>query len=144
MSGRSTARWLVALALVAGCGSSTSKVEPSEASIKATVLRGVGQIRVMHDRRKLSAELVRIVASLRRSRPANAAGRQARSLAIQGFESTLEGTRSQLDFSENDRGNIEAATRDAKRADRYLKLGANRLRAAAQALGIRIGKLNQY
>jgi hypothetical protein len=144
MSGRSTARWLVALALVAGCGSSTSKVEPPEASIKATVLRGVGQIRVMHDRRKLHAELIRIVASLRRSRAANAAGRQARRLAIQGFESTLQGTRSQLDFSENDSGNIEAATRDAKRADRYLKLGANRLRAAAQALGIRIGELNQY
>ena len=37
-----------------------------------------------------------------------------------------------------------AATRDAGRADRYLTLGANRLRAAGQALGIRIGKLNGH
>ena len=69
---------------------------------------------------------------------------RARELAIQGFEATIKGTRSQLDFSENDSGEVAAATRDAARADRYLTLGANRLRAAGRAFGIQIGKLNEH
>lgn len=47
-----------------------------------------------------------------------------------------------MDFINNDSGNIEAATRDAKRADHYLNGGASRLRAAGRAFGLRIGKLN--
>ena len=70
--------------------------------------------------------------------------RRARELAIQGFELTRKGVRSQLDFSENDSGNVAAATRDAERADRYLTRGANRLRAAGLALGIQLGKLNEH
>ena len=70
--------------------------------------------------------------------------RRARELAIQGFELTREGIRSQLDFSENDSGEVAAATRDASRADRYLTNGANRLRAAGRALGIQIGKLKEH
>ncbi len=54
------------------------------------------------------------------------------------------GTQSQLDFVENDSGEVAAATRDAKRADHYLRRGANRLRAAGQAFGIQIGELNGY
>ena len=70
--------------------------------------------------------------------------RSSKALAVKGFESTLEGVASLLDFSENDSGELAAATRDAKRADRYLARGANRLRAAGQAIGIRIGSLNGY
>ena len=71
-------------------------------------------------------------------------GERARVLAMKGFEATIKGTRSQLDFSENDSGEVAAATRDAERADRYLTLGANRLRAAGQTLGTQIGMLNQH
>ena len=142
MSSRSAAPWLLALALVGGCGSS-SGARSADASVKRDLLRGVGQIRATHDRQKLHDELVLVLASLRRDHGSTAAARRARSLAIQGFESTLEGIRSQLDFSENDSGNVAAATRDAKRADRYLMRGANLLRAAGRALRIRIGTLDE-
>jgi len=132
----------LALALVAGCGSSTSG--GGTADIKRDLLRGVGEIRARQDRHMLYAELTRILESLRRDRASTADARRARSLAIQGFEWTLKGTRSQLDFSENDSGNVAAATRDAKRADRYLTRGANRLRAAGRILELRIGKLNAH
>jgi hypothetical protein len=99
---------------------------------------------VTRDRRKLHAELVRLVEHLRRAHATTASARRGRELALQGFEATLQGTRSQLDFIENDSGNVAAATRDAKRADHYLRLGATRLRAAGQALGVRIGELNGY
>ena len=144
MTLRWTALWLLALVLAGGCGSSTPRVGTADASIERDLLRGVGQIRATHDRKKLHAELVATVASLRRARPSTVSARRARALAIQGFESTLKGVRSELDFSENDSGNVAAATRDATRADRYLTRGANRLRAAGQVLGIRIGKLNQH
>ena len=70
--------------------------------------------------------------------------RRGRELALRGFAATLKGIRSQLDFSENDSGEVAVATSDAKRADLYLRRGANWLRAAGQALGIRIGELNGY
>ena len=141
---RWTAPWLLALALVGGCGSSTSRVVADDVSIKQELLRGVGQIRALHDRQKLRAELARILARLDRARGSTVGARQARVLAIHGFELTTKGIRSQLDFSENDSGEVAAATRDAERADRYLTLGANRLRAAGRALGIQIGKLNEH
>ncbi|HYZ77454.1 MAG TPA: hypothetical protein VE596_08775 [Gaiellaceae bacterium] len=128
-------RWaagLLSLVLAAGCGSS------SDASIKKHLLRGVAQIRTTRDRAELHAKLVRTLANLRRDHASTAAERRARRLAIEGFEATLKGVRSQLDFVENDSGNVAAATRDARRADRYLALGASRLRAAGMALGIRI------
>jgi hypothetical protein len=140
-------RWalsLLALALAVGCGTSALHGTTDDARIRQELLRGVGQIRAIHDRHELNAELARIVVKLGRLRGSTVAARQARELAIQGFESTRKGTRSQLDFSENDSGEVAAATRDAKRADRYLTLGANRLRAAGQALGIQIGKLNDH
>ncbi len=140
MALRWAAFWLLALVLVGGCGSSAS----GDASIERDLLRGVGQIRTTHDRKKLHAELAGIVASLHRARGSTVGARRARELAIQGFELTLKGVRSQLDFSENDSGNVSAATRDAVRADRYLTRGANRLRAAGRLLGIRIGKLNEH
>jgi hypothetical protein len=141
MRAHSTARWLLVVTFIGGCGSS-SGVRTSDASVKRDLLRGLAEIRVEHDRKKLHAEVLRVLESLRRDRASTPAARRARVLAIQGFEATLKGVRSQLDFSENDSGQVAAATRDAKRADRYLTLAANRLRAAGRALGIRVGKLN--
>ena len=125
---------LLALLLVAGCGS-------SDTSVRRDLLRGVAQIRLTHDARKLQTELRRTLASLRRDRASTAAERRAKELATRGFEATLAGVQSQIDFYENDSGNIEAATRDALRADRSRARGARLLRAAGRALGLRIGSL---
>lgn len=135
---------LAGLALLAGCRSSTPAGGRADASIQQDLLRGVGQIRTTHDRKKLQAELVQILASLRRAHAGTADTRLARKLALQGFEATVAGIGSQLDFIENDSGEVAAATRDAVRADRYLTRGANRLRAAGRALGVQIGDLNGY
>jgi hypothetical protein len=93
---------------------------------------------------KLRAQLVDVVALLRRAHGTTASAQRGRQLALQGFEATLQGIRSQLDFSENDSGEVAAATRDARRADLYLRRGANRLRAAGRALGVEVGELNGY
>ena len=119
-------------------------VGPADRSIRQDLLRGVREIRVTRDREKLHAQLVRVLSDLRRLRATTANARRGRELALQGFEATLKGVRSQLDFIENDSGEVAAATRDASRADRYLRRGASRLRAAGWALGVRIGELNGY
>jgi len=139
-----TALWLVSLAVAGGCGSSTSGVGTADASIRHDLLTGIAQIRATHDRKKLHAELAAVLASLHRDRASTPSARRARELAIQGLEATLRGVRSELDFSENDSGEVAAATRDAMRADRFLRLGADRLRAAGRALGIQIGILNGF
>jgi len=139
-----TALCLIGLALVGGCGPSTPAAERAGLSIKHDLLRGVREIRGTDDRKKLHAQLVLVLAQLRRAHGTTADARRGRKLALQGFEATLKGIRSQLDFSENDSGEVAAATRDAKRADRYLRRGAIWLRAAGQALGVRIGELNGY
>ena len=138
------APWLLALALAAGCGSSSSLMATDDVLIKQELLGGVGQIRAMHDRHKLNAELARILARLGRARGSARAVRQARVLAIQGFELTMKGT---------EVSSTSARTTAARSLLRrgmqsgpiaILTLGANRLRAAGQALGIQIGKLNQH
>jgi hypothetical protein len=135
---------VVALAGAAGCGSSTSKAGSGDASFEHHFRQGLAQVRTTHDRKKLYRDLTRTLASIRRDTPSTAATRRAWRLAIQGFEATRQGVRSLLDFSENDSGNLTAATRDARRADRYLTLGADRLRAAGRTLGISVGVLNQH
>ena len=65
-------------------------------------------------------------------------------LALRGFDETLEGIKSQIEFRENDSGQVAEATNDAKRADLYLRRGADHLRAAGRALGIRVGELDGY
>jgi hypothetical protein len=143
MTLRRTALCLVALCLVGG-PVATSPAATADASVRQELLRGVAQIRGTHDRKQLQSKLSRTLASLRRAHASTPAERQAKALAVQGFESTLAGIASLLDFSENDSGELAAATRDAKRADRDLTRGANQLRAAGRALGIRIGSLNGY
>jgi hypothetical protein len=135
---------LIGPALVGGCRPSAPAAGRADLSIEQDLLRGVREIRSTHDRKKLHAELVQVLAHLRRTHGTTASARWGRELALRGFEATLKGVKSQLDFIENDSGEVAAATRDASRADRYLRLGANRLRAAGQALGVRIGALNGY
>ena len=146
---RSRLPWCIALsviglALVSGCPPSAPAVVRADPSIKQDLLRGVRAIRVTRDRNKLHLKLVHLLAHLRRAQGSTTSARRGRELALRGFEATLKGIRSQLDFSENDSGEVAAATRDAKRADRYLRRGASWLRAAGRAFGLRIGELNGY
>jgi hypothetical protein len=118
---------VLAALFVAGCGSSSSAVERD-------LRRGEAQIRHTRDAKKLRTELRGTLARLRHDDPSGAAERRARALAIRGFEATLAGVQSRIDFMDNDSGNVAAATRDAIRADRYLARGARLLRAASRAL----------
>jgi hypothetical protein len=117
-----------------GCGS------PKSTSVKAEFVRGIERIRGSHGAKELHSQLVQTLASLRRER-SEAPGRR---LAIQGFAATLQGVDAQIDLIENDSGKLEAAVRDAARADRYRSKGANLLRAAGRVLGVRVGKLGGY
>jgi hypothetical protein len=121
---------LVAVVLLAGCGSSS---DPN-ASIRRDLERGVAQIRTTHDRKQLRAELLRTVVRLRRDDASTSDGRRAKRLALAGFVATLRGVQSQIDFVDNDSGNVAAATRDAVLADRFLARGARLLRAANRTL----------
>jgi hypothetical protein len=118
------------LLLVAGCGSSGSG-----SAVEHDLRRGLAQIRHTRDAKKLRTELRGTLARLRRDHASGPEERRARALAIRGFEATLDGLQGRIDFVDNDRGNIEAATRDALRADRGVAKGARLLRAARGALG---------
>jgi hypothetical protein len=114
-----------------------------DAAVRRELLGAVAQIRSLRGR-PLHAELTRTLAELRGARGSTAAGRRARGIAVLGLESTLRGVEAVIAFVENDSGNIAAATRDAKRADRFLKRGADQLRAAGRVLGTRIGDVDGY
>src|SRR5947207_7353530 len=101
---------LIAFVLVSGCGQSTPVSAGADASVKQDLLRGVRQIRATHDRKKLHAELIGTLARLQRTHGTTAATRRGRELAIQGFEATLQGVRSLMDFAENDSGEVAAAS----------------------------------
>ena len=122
-----------AFALVAGCGSSSS------GDVKAALDDGIAAIRATHDYGELRGKLLATIARLRSTRDG-----EGRRLAIRGFESMIRGNNSRIAFVENDRGNIEAATRDAKRAGAGLRKGATLLRAAGRLLGRKVGTLNGY
>jgi hypothetical protein len=139
-----TALGLMSLALFVGCGSSKATENVANAELKASFLRGVAQIRRTQDEEKLQGKLLRTLVGLRSHRSATHVEEQARALAIRGFASTLRGVERRIAFIRNDRGNIEAATRDARRADRFLKTGATLLRAAGRALDVEVGSLNGY
>jgi hypothetical protein len=125
--------WLAALALVGASGA-----RADDASVTRELRVGAGQIASTRRLETLERQLARVLARLRRERGSTPAGERARRLAIAGFEATLTGIRSRLDFIRNDSGEVAAATRDARRADRYGNLGSERLRAAGVALKIRI------
>jgi hypothetical protein len=123
-----------ALAILAGCSDS-----PKDGGLKAVFEDGVASIRATQDFEQLRAKLRRTIAGLRSTRDG-----EGRALAIRGFEATLQGVQSRIDFHENDSGNITAATRDARRANAGLERGATLLRAAGRLLDVRVGTLSGY
>jgi hypothetical protein len=135
---------LAGLVLVCGCGFERSGTSTADAAVKQDLLRGVDDIRSTHDRKTLAAQLNRVIARLRSERGSTDAGERARTVALGGFVLTRKGVGSQIAFIDNDRGEVAAATRDARRADRYLGRGADRIRRAGLALGIQIGDLDGY
>jgi hypothetical protein len=140
-------RWrgcLVVLAAATAAGFPASPAAASDATIKASILRAVADIRNTPSEAKLDGRLARVLTRLRSDRGSTAAGRTARTLAIGGLTWTRRGLQARLDFIRNDSGNLPAAVRDARAADRRLKRGAALLRSAGKALGVRIGMLNGY
>ena len=135
---------LMSLGLLTGCASSAPAENTSNGELRAALLRGVAQIRGTHDVVKARVTVLHTLAQLRSVRTSTPADADAQRLAIRGFASTLRGIENRLAFIQNDSGNVEAATRDAKRADRSLKEGANLLRAAGRKLGIEVGSLDGY
>lgn len=123
---------MAAALLAAGCGSSPSPV-------RSAFDDGVAAIRQTHDYVRLRAQLRHTVARLQAAHEG-----EARRLALLGFRATLAGVQARIDFVANDRGNIEAATRDARRGDAALRRGARLLRRAGRLLGVRVGALNGY
>jgi hypothetical protein len=121
-----------ALALAAGCGSAGP-------SARDDFVRGLEQIRGSHGAVELHARLAQTLAALRRK--PSAPGKQ---LAIQGFAVTLRGVDAQVDLIENDSGELEAAARDSRRANRYRERGSDLLRRAGRAFGVRVGTLGGY
>ena len=114
----------------------------SDATLRETLRHGVAEVERTPDTVRLRDRLVVTIATLRCDHGTSRAGRDARELAIAGFRSTLRGVDTQLSMRAHDSGRLEAAVRDAKRADRYLNRGANLLRAAGRALGLRVGLVN--
>ena len=141
---RLAAAAVAGLVLVSGCGSSPSRKSAADAAVEQAVRRGVADIRSTQDRKALAAQLSRVIAMLRSERGSTATAESARSIALEGFEVTRKGVGSQIAFIENDRGEVAAATRDARRADRYLGRGADEIRRAGTALGLHIGDLDGY
>ncbi len=135
---------LVCIGLFTGCASSTPAENTANGELRAALVHGVAQIRGTHDEGMLRVSLLHTLAHLRSVRASTPAEVDTLRLAIRGFASTLRGINSRLAFTQNDSGNVEAATRDARRADRSLKKGANLLRAAGRSLGIEVGSLNGY
>ena len=120
------------LALLAGCGSSSS------GDLRAAFDDGLAAVRGTQDYEQLRSELRRTLKRLRATRHDG----EAQRLALRGFAATLRGVQARIDFHENDQGNIEAATRDARRANVELSRGAKLLRAAGRLLDTRVGSLN--
>jgi phytoene dehydrogenase-like protein len=120
------------LVVATACGGSSP-------SVRSSFDDGVRAIRQTHDHVRLRAELRRTVTRLRATHDG-----RGRLLALRGFEATERGLQAAIDFVANDRGNIRAATRDARREDRWLGRGAELLRRAGRELGVRVGRLNGY
>lgn len=129
---------LLLLAL-GGCGSSTAS-----GAAKQVFLDGVAQVRHTASAEKLQAQLTQTIGRLRAADASGAAYRRGKTLALRGFGWTRKGAEARIEISVNDSGNLEASVHDAKRADRYLNRGADLLRQAGRAFGVRIGRLNGH
>jgi len=117
---------MLALAVVTACGGA----KKADDALRDDVSRAASQVRVSAG----DAELRTSLAALRADRPESPEGRKARRLAIAGLRATLAARASRRAFTQNDSGNVAAATRDAKRAYRASRRGAALLRAAQRAL----------
>jgi hypothetical protein len=129
----------VLLLALSGCGSSTT----SDAA-KHTFLDGVAEIRHTPSAETLRGQLLKTIRELREADPSAGGERRGKTLALKGFAWTVRGMEARIEIRVNDSGNLEASVNDAKRADRYLKKGADLLRAAGRAFGVRIGELNGH
>jgi hypothetical protein len=107
--------------------------------VKPIFSDGVEAIRQTRDFEALRAKLRRTIAQLRAAEDG-----EAQRVALRGFESTLRGVQSRIDFHANDSGNITAATRDARLANARLRAGARLLREAGRLLDVRVGTLDGY
>jgi hypothetical protein len=143
-----TLRWwalaLLAPGLAAGCGESMSARTPEPSAVRQALVGGTRAIQDTHDRRRLDAAVGRALVRLRGAQASTPRERRAKALAVEGFTMTRKGVKYLIAFDENDSGEVAAATRDAARADHFLRLAARRLRAAGLLLGIRIGDLRGY
>jgi hypothetical protein len=128
---------LAVLALLGGCRSS------SNAELRAAVADGVSELSGSWNGERLRDRLRQTIARVR-SVHVPADDDRAQRLALRGFTAMLQGVESRIAFARNDSGNIEAATRDARRADRWFKAGAALLRAAGRELGVDVGRLKGY
>ena len=135
---------LALLVLLAACGCGTTSGDPSTGALKTAVAEGAADVRSTNDMEALHARLLGTIARIRALRETSPELQRAQALALRGFRLTLRGVESRLAFAHNDSGEVAAATRDAVRADRYLSRGAELVRAAGRALGLRVGRLNGY
>ena len=95
-----------------------------------------------YHREQLEPRLVRLLVALRAEHASTARGRSGRSLAIGGFGAALGAVRAELEFYNEDSGRLAEASIDAARANREWKRSARLLRAAGDALGVRVGTVN--
>ena len=130
--------------IVAGAvaASTAPAAAASDATLERTFVRGVALLRAPSPPTRLDAQLRRTLQRFRDDGASTAAGRRGRELAIEGFTWMRRRVQAQLALIRNDSGNIEAAIRDAMRADRCLERGARLLRAAGRAFGVRVGKVD--
>jgi hypothetical protein len=114
----------------------------SDATIKRTFAAGVAQLRAPAVPARHDTQLRVTFRRLRADTPSTAAGRRGQRLALEGFTWMRRRVQAQLAIMRNDSGSVEAAIRDAERADRCLVRGARLLRAAGRALGVRVGTID--
>src|SRR4029078_9311946 len=82
---------LIGLASVTGCRPAAPAPRPADLSIERDLRRGVEEIRATRDRKKLHAELVQLLAHLRRTHATTASARRGRELALGGVERRSDG-----------------------------------------------------
>jgi hypothetical protein len=136
-------RWAWTVVLVGALATWTAPAAlASDAAIKRTLAAGVAQLRAPALPARHDAQLRVTLRRLRADMPSTAAGRRGQRLALEGFTWMRRRVQAQLAMIRNDSGSVEAAIRDAQRADRCLARGARILRAAGRALGVRVGTID--
>ncbi|MGZ8694000.1 MAG: hypothetical protein ACXWYS_01035 [Gaiellaceae bacterium] len=119
----------------------SAPAQASDASVRHTFSAGLLVVQRYH-RDQLEPRLVRTIAALRSQHASTPCGRAGRALALDGFGAALQAVRAELEFYNEDSGRLAEATKDAARAGRQWKRSAGLLRAAGNALGVRVGSVN--